>query len=388
LEHRKACPENPLSAEAKTQPESEADRRFKLSVHEPIPLSDPSAFWVPLGQAANIVMCIVLLGAVLYVARPVLLPVLAALAVGLTVGPVVAQAARRGVPHWVSALAVVVVMVCAAYLAAILLVQPASQLINRSAEFSTAIKDKVQLLDRPLAAFRELHGALAGGAKSGVTVDVNQTNMVESLVTVVTPAAVQFVLQLVLFFGTLFFFVLGRTGFRHYVVRLFSQRDARLRMLKILNDVEENLSGYLIVVTAINLSLGIVTTIMAYALGLPSPLLWGALAFTLNYIPYVGAGIMYVILFAIGLLTYPTLWGALLPPGIFALITLIEGQFLTPAILGRKVLMVHPLAVFLAIAFWAWLWGPIGAFLAMPILIVATVTLNHLYPAPRDPLPG
>jgi len=95
-----------------------------------------------------------------------------------------------------------------------------------------------------------------------------------------------------------------------------------------------------------------------------------------------------VILFAIGLLTYPTLWGALVPPGIFALMTLIEGQFITPAILGRKVLMVHPLTIFLAIAFWAWLWGPLGAFLAMPILIVATVTLNHLYPATRDTLPG
>jgi predicted PurR-regulated permease PerM len=377
-----------VSADAKTHPDRSADRRFKLNLHDPMPLSDPSAFWVPVGQAANIVMCIVLLGAVLYFARPVVLPVLAAVAVGLTVGPVTAQAARRGVPEWVPALAVVVVLLCAAYLAAILLVQPASQLINRSAEFSTAIKDKVQILDRPLAAFRELHGALASSGKSGVTVDVNQTNIIESLVTVITPAAVQFVIQLVLFFGTLFFFVLGRTGFRQYVVSLFAQRDARLRMLKILNDVEENLSGYLIVVTAINLSLGVVTTLMAYALGLPSPLLWGALAFTLNYIPYVGPGIMYVILFAIGLLTYPTLWGALLPPGIFALITLIEGQFITPTILGRKLLMVHPLTVFLTIAFLAWLWGPIGAFLAMPILIVATVTLNHLYPARRDALPG
>ena len=85
------------------------------------------------------------------------------------------------------------------------------------------------------------------------------------------------------------------------MVNLFATRDARLRTLKILNDIEENLSGYLVVVTAINLGLGVVTTIMAYALGLPSPLLWGALAFTLNYIPYIGPGIMYVILFAIGL---------------------------------------------------------------------------------------
>ena len=103
-----------MSADAKTHPDRSADRRFKLNLHDPMPLSDPSAFWVPVGQAANIVMCIVLLGAVLYFARPVVLPVLAAVAVGLTVGPVTAQAARRGVPEWVPALAVVVVLLCAA----------------------------------------------------------------------------------------------------------------------------------------------------------------------------------------------------------------------------------------------------------------------------------
>ena len=377
-----------MSVDEKPPPARWEDRRFKLNVREPMPLPTRAAFWLTVGQAANIVMGTILLGAVLYFARPLLLPVLTAFAVGLTVGPYAARAARHGVPGWVSALAVVLLLACILYLAAILLVQPASELISRSAEFSLAIREKMQILDRPLAAFRDLHGALGGGAKSGMTVDVSQTNIIESLVTVVTPAAVQFVIQLVLFFGTLFFFVLGRTGFRQYAVHLFAQRDARLRMLKIMNDIEENLSGYLVVVTAINLGLGVVTTIMAYALGLPSPLLWGALAFTLNYIPYIGPGIMFVLLFAIGLVTFPAWWGALLPSGIFMLITLIEGQFLMPAIIGRKVLMVHPLTIFLAIAFWAWLWGPIGAFLAMPILIVATVTLNHLYPATRDALPG
>ena len=87
-------------------------------------------------------------------------------------------------------------------------------------------------------------------------------------------------------------------------------------------------------------------------------------------------------------MTYPTLLGALLPPGLFMLVTLIEGHFLTPAIIGRKVLLIHPLAIFLGIAFWAWLWGPVGAFLAMPILIVARVTFDHLYPRHKAELPG
>ena len=123
---------------------------------------------------------------------------------------------------------------------------------------------------------------------------------------------------------------------------------------------------------------------MTWAMGLPAPLLWGALAFTLNYIPYVGPSIMYVLLFVVGLMTYPTLLGALMPPRVFIAITLVEGQFLTPAIVGRQVLQLHPLAIFLGIAFWAWMWGPLGAFLATPILIVARVVLDHLYPRHED----
>ena len=191
-----------------------------------------------------------------------------------------------------------------------------------------------------------------------------------------------------MFFATLFFLLLGRAGFRKYAINWSTTRETRLRTLKILNDIEQNLGGYLIVVTAINLSLGIVTAIMAMTMGLPSPLLWGALAFVLNYVPYVGPAIMNVLLFVIGLVTFPTLLGALAPAAVFVAITVIEGQFLTPAIVGRRVLNLHPLAIFLSIAFWAWLWGPVGAFLATPILIVARVALAHLYPKQKTALPG
>jgi predicted PurR-regulated permease PerM len=96
---------------------------------------------------------------------------------------------------------------------------------------------------------------------------------------------------------------------------------------------------------------------------------------------------MYVLLFVIGLLTYPSLWGALIPPVMFMLITAVEGQIITPAVVGRRVLSVPALTVFLAIAFWAWMWGAMGALLATPILIVCRVALNHLYPR-HATLPG
>src|SRR5262249_16622238 len=154
----------------------------------------------------------------------------------------------------------------------------------RAPDFGAAFAAKLHLFDRPLASFRELQAAL-GIDLSNKAFDFNPAALLTGLVTSVTPVALQFVLQVVLFFATLFFLILGRAGFRRHAVNWFSTRDGRLRALKILNDIEDNLGGYLIVVTAINLGLGIVTTVAALLLGLPSPLLWGALAFALNYIP-------------------------------------------------------------------------------------------------------
>jgi predicted PurR-regulated permease PerM len=365
---------------------SSAERRASLDVTDPQPFERHEDFWRATAQAATITMCVLLLGTFLYVARPLLIPVLAAVVVALTFGPVIKFATTRGVPAWVMALAAVVIVIGAANVAIVMLTTPATDILNRAPEIGAAFKEKLHIFDGPLAAWGQLRSALGLAPEKGV--ELSPTSLVQGMLLVVTPAAVQFVLQVVLFIGTLFFFILGRTTFRRSAVNWFSAREARLQTLKILNDIEINLSGYLIVVTAINLSLGVVTVVMTWAMGIPAPLLWGALAFTLNYIPYVGPSIMYVLLFVAGLMTYPTLLGAMMPPLVFIAITTIEGHFLTPAIVGRQVLQVHPLAIFLGVAFWAWMWGPLGAFLATPILIVARVVLDHLYPREGSELPG
>jgi predicted PurR-regulated permease PerM len=376
-------------APKRVTPERPSDEAWRLSldVRDPTPFENAANFWRASAQAATIVMCVLMLGVLLYLARALILPVLCALSVGLTFGPALEIARRHRIPAWLVAFAIVVVLIAVTNIAVVLLTGPATALIARAPEFGTAVADKLHIFDRPLASLNELQGAL-GINTSDKAFDFNPSSLITGLLTTVTPAALQFVLQVVMFFATLFFIILGRTGFRKYAVNWSGTRGSRLRTLKILNDIEDNLGGYLIVVTAINLGLGIVTAIAAWLMGLPSPLLWGALAFTLNYVPYVGAAVMDVLLFVIGLVTFPTLLGALIPPAVFMAITVIEGQFLTPAIVGRRVLNLHPLAIFLSIAFWAWLWGPIGAFLATPILIIARVALNHLYPHHKAELPG
>ena len=375
-----------MNVAAKRAERLKPEQRLRPDVHDPVPFDTAATFWRFVAQAATIVMAVLLFGVCLFFARALLLPILCAVVVGMTIGPLIGLAERRGIPAWVQAAAIVVALIAVFNLAMVTLAKPVSDQMARVPEVGVAIKEKLQVLDGPIAALRELQ-TVFGLDTAADSLQVAPTRLIEGMVTVVTPAAVQFLVQVVLFFGTLFFFITGRTAFRRQAVTWFTTREARLRALKILNDIEENLSSYLLVVTAINLALGIVTAVAAYLMGLPAPLLWGALAFGLNYIPYVGPAIMYGLLFIIGLLTYPTLLGALLPPGVFVLITLIEGQILAPAIVGRRVLNVSPLAVFLSIAFWAWLWGPVGAFLATPILIIACVALEHLYPRVAADLP-
>ena len=154
-----------------------------------------------------------------------------------------------------------------------------------------------------------------------------------------------------------------------------------------MNDIEHNLTGYLSVVTVINAAVGVCAGAAAWMAGLPDPVAWAVLAFILNFIPYIGALIVEVSMFMVGVVTFPTLTQALLAPLIFLGLATLEGHFITPSIMGHR-LTLNPLTVFLALVFWTWLWGPVGAFLAVPLLIVAIVVIDHLFPEDEPELPA
>jgi predicted PurR-regulated permease PerM len=139
--------------------------------------------------------------------------------------------------------------------------------------------------------------------------------------------------------------------------------------------------------TGINLGLGVVVSIVLAIIGFPNPVTFGLLAFALNYVPYIGPAIVALVLAGVGLVSQPSLAPALLAPALFVAIATLEGHVITPNIVGRR-LTLNPFLVFLALAFWTWLWGPIGAFLAVPLLIVGFVVLGHLLPGEESPLPG
>jgi predicted PurR-regulated permease PerM len=348
---------------------------------ESLPARDPN-IWAPAAQMATVGIFIILAGACLYFCRPILLPVAAALVVGATLAPLVKLAARHGISPWVSALVLGIGLVATGTIAVSLLAQPVSEWIAKAPEIGALIRQKLYVLDRPLAAWRELTQAFLPSGENAVAVESSQLAIVTPVITLITPA----VAQLVLTFVTLVFFLAAQVDFRRYMVSFFSTRDGKLRFIRIANDVEENLASYLAIVTVINLALGVTTAIGAWLFGFPSAILFGILAMVLNYVPYIGAACMTLILFGVGLVTFPSFAYALIPPAAYVAVATIEGQFITPTVLGRR-MTLNPLVVILALAFWTWLWGPIGTFLAVPLTIIGVVTLSHLFPPEESRLP-
>ena len=356
-------------------------RNLRMGISDAQPMADRAQFWRVVAQGATVAMALILLCACLYVARSLIIPVVCAGVIAMTIAPIANALSSRGIPTWLPAMAVVLGVAGLLYAAVLALADPVSSLIANSSTIGNEIKEKFQFLDRPLSALKELKDSVLGRTPA-VSVEANQAEMLQNVLSFATPA----VLAFVLFFATLFFFIFGREDMQRYAVRQFGSREGRLRALRIINDIETNLSAYLLTVTGINVAVGLVAMGIAFAMGLPGPVVWGAAAFVLNYIPYIGPGIVVIGLFGAGLLAFSTILAALAAPAMFVAFTFVEGHFLTPAIVGRRLLM-HPLAVFLSLAFWSWLWGPVGAFLATPLLIIAVVAMRHLYPAEKNLLP-
>jgi predicted PurR-regulated permease PerM len=354
-----------------------------LSIHDAAPIENVEDIWAPAAQMATIGIFAILLVACLYFCRPLLLPVLAAVVVGMTLAPIVKAAQRFGISPWVSAVALGVALTIAAALAATVLAGPISEWIAKAPEIGATIKQKLYVLDRPLAALRELQNVLLPASGAAVAVESSQLGMVTPVLKEVTPAVV----ELLLFFVVLIFLLATQMDFRRYMVSFFGTREAKLRFIRIASDIEHNLGSYLAVVTVINFAIGVIVAVGTWLFGFANPLLFGTLAMVLNYVPYIGPACMVVILFGVGLVSFPSLGYALIPPCAYVALTFIEGHMVTPTILGHR-LTLNPLVVLLALAFWTWLWGPMGAFLAVPITIMSLVTLHHLFPPDEEKLPG
>ncbi len=182
-----------------------------------------------------------------------------------------------------------------------------------------------------------------------------------------------------------YFLLAERLVLRRRMLGFATDQKMRLRIARAVRDIRLNVSSYLLTLSTVNLALGVAAAAVFWMTGLPNPLLWGFMVGLLNFMPYVGPMIYCFVIFLVGLATFVRSEEAFLPVFLLIVLNLVEGQFVTPQILGRRFEM-GPLAVFLALAFGAWLWGFFGALVATPLLIVGTTLWRSMSVDPEEEL--
>jgi len=322
--------------------------------------------------------------AVLYFAKAFFLPVAAAFVVGTMLSPAAGFLERYRIPRALAAVLIVSAVGAGVTFAVSLISSPIMEWSSRLPELVARFKDKLHIFDRPLALWQELQNMLGGSnTYPAAPFQMPKIEWVQPALEFLSPTFTEFLL----FFATLVLFIASWRDLRRTLILTFADHEARLRTLRILNELELHLGNYLLTVTLINTGLGVATGLVCAFAGMPNPAGLGALAATLNFIPIIGPIAMFGVLVLVGVISFPTLSGGLVAPLVFAGITFLEGHFVTPTIIGRR-LALNALAVFIALAFWTWLWGPMGAFLASPLLIVALIVKEHLLPDDSPQLPS
>jgi len=315
-------------------------------------------------------------GYALFAMQAIIIPVVTAWVMGAILRPIVEWAERMGVPRSIAVIVTALVALLILLVIIGFLSTPFAYWIGRTAELAALIKEKLQLLSQPLAIFDEISKALSevsGSPAHATATNYDTSTIISGIISALTPIVTEFML----FFFAMIFWMIYANDIKAGIAYLFSGDRARKEARAVMDEAENGVSEYFGTLILINMCLAAIAAGIAAAVGLSNPLLWGVLAGTLSFIPYLGPAIMVATLFVIGLMTFPTFTDALVPPILWIAVTTVEGQFVTPTIIGHRHTL-NPFLVFLSIAFWTWMWGPVGAFLAVPLLISADVLQRHL----------
>jgi predicted PurR-regulated permease PerM len=299
------------------------------------------------------------------------MPVTAALVIAIALVPLLEWFERRGIPSKASAGLCLVIFLMIAIFAIASIVIPASDWV---AQIPTKITKVRAALEPVFDLYKNLDrfvGRIANQieinhASHARTVTLEQPSSVMGLLATSAP---HLLIQLFFSLLVIFFFLAGWTTMRKRTIVSRGSFEGALTTARVIQQVVDATSTYLGTITLINIGLGALTAGALWLLGMPSPVMWGGIVAVANYIPYLGPIVAALLLFAGGLMTYPDVWGALLPPAVFISFHLVEANFFTPMVVGHR-LTISPLSILISLSFWAWIWGTTGALLAVPLLII------------------
>ncbi|WFP63648.1 AI-2E family transporter [Mesorhizobium sp. WSM4904] len=313
----------------------------------------------------------------LYFARAFFMPVILAFLLALTLTPIVRFLRKHGIPDVLSATLLVLLSVFFVASAGYLLSGPVIDLINNTSSIGQQLTERLAPFKRPLERMMDISRQLEALTETAQEAGVQKVAVASSGI---LPTAAGNILgagtSITIVFVLSLFLLASGTLFYEKIVQSFASLSQKKRALRVVYDVEREISHYLLTVAVINAGLGTVIGLGLWGLGMPNPLVWGAAAALLNFLPYVGALITILLVTVIALISFDTISYALLAPAFVLLCDVVEGQFVTPTVVGRR-LELNAVAIFIAIAFWSWLWGFVGALMAVPLLVVVKVFCDH-----------
>lgn len=315
---------------------------------------------------AIVVIAVIMGMAALHISQVISLPITAGIIFGLVLGPVVDWLVKHSVPQHLAAAIVTLLFLGVILLSLSILAVPLAGWSDQAPAMWAALQRKLGTFIKVIDDFKAAVAGLMG--KTGREVSISQGDPLMTLaMSSSTIAGGTFI-----FIATIYFWLATRRHLKARILRLCLGRGARKSAGSFFQEIEARVARYFGLVTVINLAMGIVTMAIAWAAGMPFPVFWGALAFLLNYLAFIGPIIVTVMIFAGALLDAPTPWSAFVPTAAYFVLHLIEGNLVTPLVVGRS-MTVSPFLVFTGFLFWLWLWGPAGAVLSTPILLVAMV---------------
>ncbi len=374
-------PENPMSNRTVKKAPTVRLPSKKAPVVRLPPKSNFEILLLRSSQASVIFIGLIAFIFALQAGEYILAPITMGIVVGLMLGPVATRIERKGAPPGLSAFIVFILFILIVGLFALAIAAPLSLWTARIPQIWAGLQAQLAQFREPIEAMRAARDEIRNvtGGK-GLTVSVDDSSPLESVATL----APSLLAQILIFLASLYFFVATRHQTRIAVLKLCFTRRLRWRVAHIFRDTETLVSRYLLSVTVINVTEGMVVGAGLYIAGVPSAALWGTLAIVSNFVIFLGPLLMTVVLFAVGLTEFDTLAGALIPPLIYQVVNIAESQFVTPLVIG-KAMTLNPFMVVLALIFWIWLWGPLGGFIAIPALLVVYAVVANIFPAAEWP---
>ncbi len=315
---------------------------------------------------------------VLYLAKTVFIPLTLATMLSFVFRPLVKGGSKLGLPKVFTAALVMLTLLAGAGFGVARLAEPASQWVERMPKALRSLEAKVRPLRgsvRDVTQIAESVEKMAQVDKKSRT--VRRVEMERpSLFETAAAAAGKTISGAIVMVIALFFMLIYGDKLIEKLISFLPDLGEQRKTGQVMERVERDMSGYLGTVTAINLALGVAVGGAMHFLGMPNPLLWGVLAGLVNFVPYLGSLVGVAAVGLAAIVSFPELSDAVLPPLAYFGITAIEGQVVTPLVIGRT-FRVSPLVVFIWLVFWAWLWGVAGAIVAVPMLMLIKVTCEQ-----------